>query len=228
MFAASFLLLVTAAGATAPALAAPQRDWTRTVVATPAGGFQIGNPRAKVKLIEYASFTCPHCAHFAEKGMPLLLQNYVRRGKVSFELRNFVRDPYDLAAALLSRCARPRQYFPFTHQIFATQKAWIGRFGDLSASESDALNALPQSAKLTRISAIAGFNTLAAKFGVGPARAKACLADEKAMARIAEIRREAISRYTLTGTPSFVINGKKADGVGGWTELEPLLRQAGG
>ncbi|MCA1653471.1 MAG: DsbA family protein, partial [Sphingomonadales bacterium] len=90
---------------TAAPVAAPNGgDWTTVVSRTPAGGFVMGNPNAKVKLIEYGSLTCPHCAEFEEKGGKPLIDNYVKKGLVSFEFRNFVRDPYDITAALIARC----------------------------------------------------------------------------------------------------------------------------
>jgi protein-disulfide isomerase len=216
------------AAAAAPAKAAAQRDWTKAVAVTPEGGFRMGNPAAPVKLVEYASYTCPHCAHFVAQGVPQLIARYVRSGRVSFELRNFVRDPYDLSAALLSRCAGARNFFPLMHTIFATQDQWTGRFAALSASEYDSLNALPATPKLLRIAAIGGLDTLAAKFGVPAARAKACLSDEKAAERFAEMRRIATSQYGLDATPTFLINGKKAEGVYDWATLEPLLGRGGG
>jgi protein-disulfide isomerase len=207
---------------------APARDWTKVVTATPEGGFRIGNPDAPLKLVEYGSLTCPHCAHFAKEGVPKLLQNYVKGGRVSFEIRNFVRDSYDLTAALLSRCAGPQAYFPMTHQIFATQPQWTGRFGELSASEYDALEALPQTQKLIRIASIGGLDVLAAKHGVTAAKARACLADGKAVERLTEIRKVAVERFALQGTPTFVINGKTVQGASDWGKLEPLLKSSGG
>ena len=65
------------------------RDWSRTVAATPEGGFRMGNPNAKVKLVEYGSLACPHCRHFEETGYKPLVQQYVRTGRVSYEFRNF-------------------------------------------------------------------------------------------------------------------------------------------
>jgi protein-disulfide isomerase len=212
----------------APTKAAKQRDWSKIVIATPEGGFRMGDPAAAVKLVEYASLTCPHCAHFVEEGVPQLIAKYVRSGRVSFELRNLVRDPYDLSAALLSRCAGARNFFQLTHRLFATQDQWTGRFAALSASEYDALTALEQTQKLIRIASIGGLDTMAAQFGVPAARARACLSDEKAAARLAEMRRVATSQHGLQGTPTFLINGKKAESAHDWATLEPLLGRGGG
>jgi protein-disulfide isomerase len=227
---AALLLPLAHGGAAAPkaGVRTAAQDWAKLVAATPEGGFRIGNPNAKVKLVEYGSLTCPHCAHFAVEGVPALIRDYVKSGKVSFELRNFVRDPYDLAAALLSRCGGARSYFAITDQIFATQNEWTGRFGSLSAEEYDALNALEPMPKLARIASIAGLDALAARHGVPAAKAKACLADGKAVERLTQMRGVAVDRHQLQGTPTFLINGKRIDGVADWSRLEPLLKQAAG
>jgi protein-disulfide isomerase len=232
MLGAALLLPLAHGDAAAPRAKAPVRtaaqDWAKQVAATPDGGYRIGNPNAKVKLVEYGSLTCPHCAHFAVEGVPALLRDYVQSGKVSFELRNFVRDPYDLAAALLSRCGGARSYFAITDQIFATQSEWTGRFGSLSAEEYDALNAMEPTPRLVRIASISGLDALVARHGVPAAKAKACLADAKAVERLTQMRGVAVDRHKLQATPTFLINGRKVDGVADWHQLEPLLKQAGG
>src|SRR5688500_12259900 len=87
-------------------------DWSQVVTPTPAGGFMMGNANAGVKLIEYGSMTCPHCAEFDETGVQPLIDNYVKSGRVSYEYRNYVRDPYDLAASLIARCNGAQGFFP--------------------------------------------------------------------------------------------------------------------
>ena len=233
--AAATALGIAAAGApiAAPAAKPAKRalaaaDWARIVVATPEGGFRMGNPKASLKLVEYGSLTCPHCAHFETEGVPQLVQKYVRSGKVSYEFRNYVRDPYDLAGALLSHCAGPKGYFPLTHRIFAAQAQWTARFAALSPSQYDELEALSGPSKLIRIAAIGGLDAMAAQHGVTPGRARACLSDTKAVDRLTGVRQAASSRYDLQGTPTFVINGKKAENVSGWATLEPLLARPGG
>jgi protein-disulfide isomerase len=229
---AFLFVLAILAGAAPSASATPTRsnarvaDWSSHVVATPEGGYRMGNPDAALKVIEYASLTCPHCAHFASAGMPQLVRKYVKSGKASFELRNYVRDPYDLVAALLSHCAGTARYFPLTHQILADQEQWTGRFGALSASQFDELEALTGSAKLIRIAGIAGLDAIAAKFGVPADRARACLSDDTAVEKLTRIRQDA-ARFDLTGTPSFIINGKTTE-AHDWTTLDPLLAKPAG
>ena len=79
-------------------------DWSTVVSQTAEGGFLMGNPNAAVKVVEYGSMTCPHCAEFDEEALKPLTDNYVKSGRVSFEFRNFVRDPFDVAASLVARC----------------------------------------------------------------------------------------------------------------------------
>ena len=90
-----------------PADAAQARakmDWSTHVTQTPAGAYVIGNPAARVKLVEYVSYTCPHCAVFTTESAPVLKGQMVRSGSTSIEIRHFIRDRLDLAAALIARC----------------------------------------------------------------------------------------------------------------------------
>lgn len=203
-----------------PAVAAAQRDWTKTVVATPEGGFRMGNPAAAVKLIEYGSLTCPHCAHFSAEGVPGLIGD-VRSGRLSYEFRNFVRDPADLGAALVSRCVPPGRYFEVTAKLFDTQQQWIGRVMTLDEEQQKALDALEPAARVSRLAEIAD---VAGVIGVPAAQAKACLADGKATEKLLDMRRVAIEQVQLEGTPTFLINGKKVSGVFDWASLQPHLK----
>lgn len=198
------------------------RDWTRTVVATPEGGFRIGNPGAPLKLIEYGSLTCNHCANFATGGLPQLLSKYVKGGKVSFEFRNFVRDPYDVSAALVSRCAAPANFFALTHQIFATQEQWVAKVQPHTA----AIGALPQEQRAARIAALSGFEAMAAKAGIPAPRTKQCLNDPKGLQKLMQMREVALKTHGLEGTPTFILNGKNT-GVYDWASLQPLLGPPG-
>lgn len=223
---AAMVAAVAAAPQPARSVAA-QQDWTRTVSATPEGGFRVGNPQAPVKLVEYGSLTCAHCAAFAAEGVPKLLARHVKAGKVSFEFRNFIRDPADLTAALLTRCAGPTDYFALTHSYFETQKEWLQRYIAMTAAQRQAVDALPQEQKLIRFAAQGGLDKLAAKAGISPARANQCLTDPKALAKLVEMRKVAVESHGLQGTPHFLINGKVVE-AHNWAQLEPLLGPPGG
>lgn len=203
--------------------ASAPRDWTKTVVATPEGGFRVGNPQARTKLIEYGSLTCNHCALFAKEGTPKLLSQYVKSGRLSFEFRNFVRDPYDLTGALLSRCAGPANFFALTDGIFSTQAQWLER----GKAQASTIAAIPEAQQFAKIASVTGLNTLAAKAGVSPARAKQCLNDPKGIEKLVQMRGVAIDTHGLEGTPTFVLNGKTVNATD-WSELKPLLGSPGG
>jgi protein-disulfide isomerase len=221
---AAVLLLVAAVASAAVAAPAPKapaaavRDWTRNVVATPEGGFRMGNPSARVKLVEYGSLTCPHCAQFstAAKG-PLAAQ--VRSGRVSFEFRNMILNAADVSAALLARCAGPRGFFPLVDRMYATQPNWLGKATQLM--RSDPMTGLPESQKFTRIAETTGLMQLAGQAGLAPARAKACLADKAGLDRLVALYQSA-DQLGVRRTPTFFINGVKTD-AHEWAALEPLL-----
>ena len=141
LFVASAALLATACNAengtsnsgsgpevTAAPVPAPNNgDWSTIVTKTPEGGFLMGNPNAKVKLVEFGSMTCPHCAEFEEQGGKDLIDNYVKKGLVSWEFRNYVRDPFDMTATLLARCGGEASVFCLTRNLFADQREWVGK-----------------------------------------------------------------------------------------------------
>jgi protein-disulfide isomerase len=201
--------------------AAKPVDWTRTVTRTPAGSYVIGNPAAKVRLLEFMSYTCPHCAHFAAEGTPPLMRDYVKRGMVAFELRNAVRDPLDLAAALATRCGPPVR-FPGNHEaVFATQAALFegaGKF-DPAPTAKDPI------AGMKALSRASGLTALMAKRGVGPAVLDACYASKAAQTPVLAMTNDAWNTRKIPGTPAFFLNGKAIE-TNEWAGVEPLLRAA--
>ena len=87
----------------------------------------MGNPDAKVKLIEYGSLTCPHCREFDETGVTPLINNYVKSGRVSYEFRNYVRDAFDLSASLVARCNGAKSFFPLERAMYKDQPTWVAK-----------------------------------------------------------------------------------------------------
>lgn len=86
----------------------------------------LGKLDAPVEVIEYASFTCPHCANFHDAVFDKLKKNYIDTGKVKFIYREVYFDKFGLWAAMVARCAGPEKYFPVSDMIYDTQKEWIG------------------------------------------------------------------------------------------------------
>lgn len=201
------------------------RDWTRIVSATPEGGFRMGNPDAAVKLVEYGSLTCPHCAEFSKSAKaPLAAQ--VRSGKVSFEFRNLVLNAVDLTAALLARCSGPSSFFRLTDNLFAAQAQWTGKIGAMTQAQKDQMQALPDDQRFGRIAEIAGLMPLSAQAGLAPQRGKACLADKAGVDRLMQMA-QAAHALGVNGTPTFFVNGAMVH-AHDWAELLPAIRKAGG
>jgi protein-disulfide isomerase len=199
-----------------------RRDWTQTAERTPAGGFRMGNPEAPVKLIEYVSLTCPHCAQFAADAGERLFQSYVRSGRVSVEYRNFTLNGFDVAAALISRCASPREYFNMTHYLLLHQPEWMGRSQTLTEAQRTELRSLAPLQAMQRLVPLLGLDRIAARHGITAAQQRACLADQAGLDRIEQMAMAARSEQ-VTGTPTFFINGQMVE-TNSWAGIEPLLR----
>jgi protein-disulfide isomerase len=198
------------------------RDWMETAVRTPEGGFRVGNPNARIKVVEYLSLTCPHCAEFAHEAGEKLFQTYVRSGRVSVEYRNYVLNAYDLAAAFLVRCAAPREYFQMSHELLGSQPRWMGRMQGLTDAQRAELRGLAPLQAMQRIVAMLGLDAIASRHGLTPAQQRTCLADQAGLDRIGTMKQEA-DAAGVRGTPTFFINGQMAQ-VNTWAEIEPLLR----
>lgn len=219
------LIVAAAALLAMPAAATAATDWRKTVAATADGGIAIGNPKARVTLVEYGSLTCPHCRDFARDGEPVLLANYVRSGKVRFEFRNFVLNGYDLAATLIARCGGPQRFQSAKSRIFAEQSKWIARIQGTAPDRIRAVQSLPANRQLAAMADIAGLKPLGVASGIPAARIDQCLADSAAAERLAAFTRKASAEQGVEGTPTFFLNGKRVD-AHDWASLEPLIKAA--
>jgi protein-disulfide isomerase len=197
-------------------------DWTKMVSATPEGGFVMGNPNADVKLVEYGSLTCPHCAEFAEKGAPQLIAKYVKTGRVSYEFRHFLRDGLDMSLSLVARCGGPERYFALSEGIFKDQREFFERAQSATPEQQQQLSTSPAG-----FAQLAGIQQWAAQRGVPSAKSNACLADQGAMDRLMQTSNDVTTQFpSFSGTPSFVVNGKMLEKTATWELLEPQLREA--
>jgi protein-disulfide isomerase len=228
--AAAFLIIGSLAAM--PAEAAPTRkpsvvsDWTRIVVQTPAGGYRMGNPNAKVKLVEYGSLACPHCRHFEETGFKPLVQGYVRTGRVSYEFRNFLLNAPDISVSLLAHCVGPAKFFPMSQAVFASQPQWFDKISAITDEQRAAMDGMTPAQRVVRIGELAGFPEIAARYGLTAARSRQCLANPKGLATLLAMTKKA-QDAGVKRTPTFFINGKASD-ASTWEELEPQLKKAAG
>ena len=217
-------LVALVAGFGSLAMAQGKRDWTMAVSKAANGSYVVGNPNAKVKLVEYVSYTCPHCAHFIAESAPGLRGQMVRSGSTSVELRNAVRDRLDLTAALLARCAGPRGFFGATDAIFAKQEDWIERGSRFESVNAARIEAYPQAAQLRALADGSGLSDLMRGRGLTDAAIEACLANEAELAVV--VRNTDAAWKKIDGTPAFEVNGKTVKTTE-WAELEKSLRAAG-
>jgi len=160
---------------------------------------------AKVTVIEYASPTCPHCALWQENTWPAFKAKYVDSKKVRYIFRELPTPPAEVAVAgfLIARCAGEDKYFDVMHELLSSQTEW--RSG-----------ALEPRASLLKT---------ANSFGISEQQFTACVSDPKGIAAL-EGRMQAATAAGITGTPTFVVNGKQVAYTGGEGPPMPLLEAA--
>lgn len=143
----------------------------------------LGSSDAPVTVIEYASFTCPHCGHFHNGILPDLKKEFIDSGKVRFIYRDFPLDHFALRAAMLARCNSHRDYFAFLDVLYRDQQRWI--------TAQDPLVALLRLARLA---------------GINGEDFKQCVGNKGLEDAILQQRLQASKKYRLQATPSFIIN----------------------
>lgn len=187
-------LALWGAGSTAPVaqalapLAASAQE-TAPAAAVEVQDFGLGPVDAKVKIIEYASFTCPHCAHFHADIWPKLKADYIDTGKIRFEYREVYFDRYGLWAAMMARCGGELRYFGITDILFDTQKDWAG---------TDDPNTVVENLK--KIGRTAGMDDAALDV---------CMKDAATAEALVAHFETNFKADGIEGTPSFMINGVK-------------------
>lgn len=202
------------------------KAWSDVVVKTAEGGYRMGNPDAPIKLVEFGSLTCSHCAEFAEKSAAELRDTFVASGRVSFEFRNFVRDPLDLVSAQLTRCGAPESFFALTDQAMANQPALFEKAQAAGDAAFQAASQQPAEKRGAAIAQLAGLTDFFATRGISRDQANACLADAKEAAAIAKRTQDDGTKYDIQGTPTFVIDGTKVED-NTWEAIKARLEALG-
>lgn len=210
-------------GALLLAAAAPKTvGWNYTVTLTPAGSHVLGNPAAKIKLVQYVSYTCPHCAEFeVEANAPLRL-GYIASGRVSSELRHFLRDPVDLTAALLTNCGAKDKFFLNHTALMRSQKVWLGKVVAASSAQRSRWTSGPLSTRTRAVAADLKFYEIMVGRGYDRASIDRCLADAAMAQRLAKQTEEG-NKLGITGTPAFMLDGMVLMGTHEWSLLRPQL-----
>ena len=215
------------------AVAAPAgKMWSDVVAATPEGGMKMGNPNAPIKLVEYGSLSCPHCAHLAQEGMQTLEQKYVNSGTVSYEFRSFpIHGIIDVPLTVMVKCAAPEAFFPLVQQIYVDQDAMMNRAQQGNA-RAEAASKLPPAQRMVALADAFGLTDWFAARGVSVDQSHACLANPAAAQAVAD-QGEKWGQAGVDSTPTLEINGTKLKDVATWSSeggregLETALQQAG-
>ena len=160
----------------------------------------LGNPDAAVQVIEYASFTCPHCANFAETVYPELKANYIDNGQIEFIHREVYFDRYGLWAGMVARCD-PDRYFGVADLIYEKQREWAqGEPAEIAQN-------------LKRIGKTAGLSE---------EQLDSCLSDAAKAEALYQTFQENAEADDVTATPTFIINGEKYSNMG-YDEFSSIL-----
>jgi len=200
--------------------------WSEVVADTPELGVVMGNPNAPAKLIEYGSYTCPHCRDFTKEAAEPL-RKMVDTGKLSYEYRPFLRDPYDLMMALLAKCGGAEPFFPMTEQLFSNQEAFFTKAQGLDQKFAEDAMKQPANQRLVTLAGPTGLIDFVKQRGISEDKAKQCLADTKtADALVAKVQ-EGAKQFDITGTPTFILNGEVVKDTASWELLRTKLTEAG-
>ena len=202
-------------------------DWSDVINATPDGGVMMGDPNAKVHLIEIGSLTCPHCREFEETAVKPLIEKYVKTGKVSYEFRNYIRDTFDMSALLIAKCNGPETFFPLSMALYADQPQWVGNIQKTPEDQLDKLQTLPENQLALQAAKFAGLLDWAAARGVPQAKATQCLTDTAAIDRVVNQSGSIAQQWPdFAGTPNFVIDGTLNTKIASWKDLDTALQSA--
>jgi protein-disulfide isomerase len=160
----------------------------------------LGNPEAPITIVEYASLTCPHCAHFENDVLPELKKKWIDSGKVKLVLRDFPLDEPALRAAMIARCAPPDRFYAYVDTFFAAQDKWV-----MARDYREAL------ARLVKLG------------GMGKEEFDNCLKNSALENKIVEGRLVASKELDVNSTPTFFINGAKFSGAPTVEEFDKVL-----
>lgn len=200
---AMIALAAAASAAMSPALA--QDAGTATKTGEGPGDFSLGSPDAPVKIVEYASYTCPHCANFHAAAFKNLKAEYIDTGKVYFTLREVYFDRYGLWAAMVARCGGEMRYFGIHDMLFEQQKEWAA---------SDDPTVVVNNLKAIGLAA-----------GLDQAALDACLNDQaKAESMIKQFEAN-MAADGVKGTPTFFVNGEMYSNMA-WEDFKAIIDAA--
>lgn len=163
----------------------------------------LGKEDAPLTVVEYASFTCPHCANFHDTVWDEFKKNYIDAGKVKFVYREVYFDKFGLWAATVARCGGPEKYFGISDMLYDGQKDWLASGED--AGIADALRKIGISAGMTAD------------------QVNACLNDNAKMQAMVTAYQTNATNDKVQGTPTFIIDGQSYSGEMSYADFAKIL-----
>jgi protein-disulfide isomerase len=201
--------------------AEPQANWSTAIKRTERGHL-VGNPAAEARLIEFVSYTCSHCAHFAMEGDPAIDMTLVVPGKLAVEVRPVIRNALDLTIALLVQCGDPSG-FKERHKAFMYgQSEWLAKALNAPQSQQAVWARADKASRMNAASAL-GLAEMLVQRGQPRTEVNACIMDDEAAKRLIENGKADFAEFGINATPSFALDGKRLDKVHGWDTLYPVL-----
>ncbi len=216
------LVVLAAPALTAMAHPAMAQDWNAQIEQTDKG-FRVGNPEAPLQLIEFVSYTCPHCAHFEQESEAELKYVYVLEGLAAVEIRHLIRNPIDVAAALVTECGAPENFFNNHRAILNTQEEWLTRAQGMSPAQQNRWVSGTIASRMRAIGNDLDFHEIMEGRGYSFSDIDNCLADSERAMALAETSAANAAEFNVRGTPSFVLNGSLLEGVHDWPALGQIM-----
>lgn len=168
----------------------------------PLGDKVLGSEDAPVTIVEYASMTCGHCAHFDEVTFPKLKSDYIDTGKVRYIFREYPLNQPAYALSMLARCAPADKYYDITEIMFEQLRS-----GALSGTFLPALTKLSKQIGFTQESF------------------EECLTNQKLLDALEAEKTRATSQFGVNATPTFFINGEKHSGALSIEEMGKIIEE---
>ena len=198
----AMLLALTVMGAVPAAAQAPKPPSANAAALLAVGQKEpiLGKPEAPITIIEYASLTCPHCAHFDIDVLPKLKEKWIDSGKARLVMRDFPLNKVDVPAVLVARCMPAARFYPFVDTLYHDQENWV--------MAKDYRGALQKLALLA---------------GLGAKQVDACLDEKGGEDRVLQAGLVASQQLGVNSTPTFFINGTKFEGEPSFEAFDKLL-----
>jgi protein-disulfide isomerase len=196
-------------------------NWPATIARTERGHL-IGNPEADTRIVEFISYTCPHCADFTARGEPALEFTVLMPGKAALEVRPVIRNALDLTVTLLAQCGDPAGFKGRHQALMLSQGEWLGKARAAPETQRAIWLRGDKAGRMNAASAL-GLTEMLVRRGLSRSDLDACVSDDAAARKLVENGRADNAELGVASTPSFALDGKLLGDVHSWEALYPVL-----